>query len=139
MWGVVSEVTGLSLTLSQWLSSGLEVKKYNPVNVFYTAVVWALWKSFVFRVSAGKEGMRRVMVNCVKLLRNWGLVNNSEDEAYFTPQVIACRDGSGYCNCADVSNSWICPNFTDVCESRVNCGDLVGFDHTARVSGKKLT
>jgi hypothetical protein len=80
MWGVVSEVTGLSLTLSQWLSSGLEVKKYNPVNVFYTAVVWALWKSFVFRVSAGKEGMRRVMVNCVKLLRNWGLVNNSEDE-----------------------------------------------------------
>jgi hypothetical protein len=44
MWGVVSEVTGLSLTLSQWLSSGLEVKKYNPVNVFYTAAVWALWK-----------------------------------------------------------------------------------------------
>jgi hypothetical protein len=78
------------------------------------------------------------------------------DEAYFAPQVIACRDGSGYfprnrlndgyCDCADGTDEpgiclelpWICPNFTGVRGSWVSCGDLLGFADAVRSSGNKL-
>jgi hypothetical protein len=78
------------------------------------------------------------------------------DEAYFAPQVIAFRDGSGYfprnrlndgyCDCADGTDEpgiclelpWICPNFTSVRGSWVSCGDLLGSAGAVRSSGNKL-
>nr|CAB3478313.1 unnamed protein product [Digitaria exilis] len=54
-----------------------------------------------------------------------------QDEAYFTTQVIACRDGSGsfprsllndgYCDCADGTDEPDCCDGSDEYESGIHC------------------
>jgi hypothetical protein len=84
LWEIVAEIAGLPLvtdfeSMAKWW---IWSKKYN-VNVFYAAVVWSLWNLRNKLCFQGQcwEGMRRVMASCAKLLRNWSLVNNSDDAA----------------------------------------------------------
>jgi hypothetical protein len=85
LWEIVAEITGLPLvtdfeSMAKWW---IRSKKYNQVNVFYAAVLWAVWKLRNKLCFQGHcwEGMRKVVASCAKLLRNWSLVNKSEDAA----------------------------------------------------------
>jgi hypothetical protein len=46
--------------------------------VIYAAVLWIIWK---LRNILCFQGMRRLMLSCARLLRNWALLNKCEDAA----------------------------------------------------------
>jgi hypothetical protein len=75
LWGVVAEITELPLvrdfeSMAKWWIRG---KKYAVVNVIYAAVLWTIWKlrSILCFQEVCWEGMRRLMLSCARLLRNW--------------------------------------------------------------------
>jgi hypothetical protein len=75
LWGVVAEIIELPLvrdfeSMAKWWIRG---KKYAVVNVIYAAVLWTIWKlrSILCFQEVCWEAMRRLMLSCARLLRNW--------------------------------------------------------------------
>jgi hypothetical protein len=81
MWGVISDIMGLSVfsdfeTMATWWLKG---KRYNPVNVFSSAVLGLEEKKqLVFSGRAGQEWWMWWEV-VLRLLKNWKLVNNQDE------------------------------------------------------------
>jgi hypothetical protein len=85
IWEVIVEITDLPLitdfeSMAKWWIRG---KKCNSINVLYTVVLWSLWKlrnSLCFQGQCWAR-VRRLLVSCARMVRNWALLNSSKDAA----------------------------------------------------------
>jgi hypothetical protein len=83
MWWTISEITGVDIQSDfesmarMWLSE----KRFGCLNVCTSAVLWALWKIRNDLCFHGVcwMGISRVYGRCAGILKNWSLVNKTED------------------------------------------------------------
>jgi hypothetical protein len=85
MWKEVAEITNRRVVVDFESMAKLWVRdtKLKAVNVFYTAVIWCLWKARNGLCFQGvcRTGMKKLSGQCARLLRNWSLLNKPEAAA----------------------------------------------------------
>jgi hypothetical protein len=79
MWFEVAEITNRAKVVDFESMARLWIRdnKLKVVNVFYTVVILCIWKvrnNLCFQ-GACWTGMKKLFERCVRLLRNWSLLN----------------------------------------------------------------